>query len=122
MKSPFSQRNALIGLALAATSLAGGLAHAERAPSQFKTVGVRYSNLDLANPDGAQALYQRIKIAARHACGREVVEDLTLFAHYRECYDNAVANAVATVQSNRVTELHHAESQSNERAIPRRRG
>jgi len=122
MKSPFSQRNALIGLALASTGLAGGLAHAEGAHSQFKTVVVRYADLNLDNPDGAQVLYQRIKRAARQACGSAVVDDLPQFAHYRECYNTAVENAVATVQSNRVTELHEAESQPNERANPRRRG
>jgi UrcA family protein len=111
MKSLVSQRSALIGLALASTGLACGLARAEPPSPQFETVVVRYSDLDLDKQNGAEALYRRIKIAARQACGAAAIEDLAVFARYRECYGAAVANAVTAVKSTRVSELYRDEAQ-----------
>jgi UrcA family protein len=111
MKTRNAKRGALTALVLFSAGLASSLALATSAEHEFRTVVVRYSDLNLTQPDGARALYERIKTAARQACGATTIEDLTLFAHYHECYDHAVANAVAKVRSTRVTELHRNETQ-----------
>ncbi len=69
---------------------------------------VSYADLDLSNPAGAQALYDRIKKAASSVCGE--IED-TQFEHkvfFRECYDQAVANAVAEANRPTLTALYNS--------------
>jgi UrcA family protein len=111
MKTQNAKRSALTALVLFSAGLASSLALATSAEHEFRTVVVRYSDLDLKQPDGARAVYERIKTAARQACGATIIEGLALFAHYHECYGHAVANAVAKVQSIRVSELHRKETQ-----------
>ncbi|MDB6044940.1 MAG: hypothetical protein JWM63_3491 [Gammaproteobacteria bacterium] len=111
MKTQNAKRSALTAVVLFSAGLASSLELATSAEHEFRTVVVRYSDLDLTQPDGARAVYERIKIAARKACGATNIGDLTLFAHCHECYENAVANAVAKVQSIRVSELHRNETQ-----------
>jgi UrcA family protein len=69
---------------------------------------VSYADLDLSNPAGAQALYDRIRKAASSVCGE--IED-TQFEHkvfFRECYDQAVANAVAEANRPTLTALYNS--------------
>ena len=105
MKLKNAKRIALIGLVLLSAGLTSNLALATPAAYETSKV-VSYSDLDLSQPEGAQALYRRIKIAARQACGDPSIKDLPLYARYRECYEHAVASAVEEVKSRRVSELH----------------
>jgi UrcA family protein len=111
MKTQNAERSALTAVVLFSAGLASSLELATSTEHEFRTAVVRYSVLDLTQPDGARAVYERIKTAARQACGATNIEDLTTFAHYHECYEHAVANAVARVQSIRVSELHRNETQ-----------
>jgi UrcA family protein len=109
MKLKIAKRSALIGLVLLSAGLTSRLALATPATYETSTV-VRYADLDLSQPEGAKALYRRIKIAARQACGDPDIRDLRLYARYRECYEHAVASAVEKVKSWRVSELHRDET------------
>ncbi len=69
---------------------------------------VSYADLDLSKPAGAQALYDRIKKAASSVCSE--LED-SQFEHrvmFRECYDQAVANAVAKANRPMLTTLYNS--------------
>ena len=110
MKSTIAKRCALICVATIAAGLAVNQASA--APSDddaVKSVVVRFSDLNLTQPQDAQTLYSRIQRAAREACGDAESVDLARFARYHNCVDQAVTNAVATVNVRQVTEIHMAQ-------------
>jgi UrcA family protein len=74
---------------------------------QVTQVTVGYSDLDLSKPAGAQTLYQRIKSAAAQVCGsRGHYTRLESRKLWRDCYDGAVANAVAQIDRPSLTALH----------------
>jgi UrcA family protein len=110
MKPKITKRSSLIGLTLLSAALTSSLALATPAGYDSSSVVVRYPDLNPSQPDGARALYRRIKTAARQACGDSNIKDLTLYSRYRECYEHAVANAVEEVKSRRVSELHRNET------------
>ena len=48
---------------------------------------MKFADLDLSTSEGAQALYGRIKRAARMVCDDLDDTEPELIAPYRECYD-----------------------------------
>ena len=98
--------------ALACTFLSAGASAAPPA-EQGRSVRVNYADLNLASAAGTAALYGRIKRAAGLVCGAGS-DPIQLQRHlvWRACVDGAIANAVATVGSPRLTALH-AKSTSN---------
>jgi UrcA family protein len=66
---------------------------------------VRYSDLDISNPEGAKALYHRIRAAARNVCDRSIAGDPVLRAATQACVDTAIDNAVRKVDSPALTSL-----------------
>jgi len=85
--------------ALAAVALSGAtLAIATPAFAQSEDqVSVRYADLDLSSPDGAQRLDQRIRLAAVQVCGN-FSNDLRLNETVGECQARAIADAKAGAQ------------------------
>lgn len=69
------------------------------------TVTVRYADLDLSSPAGANALYGRIQAAARQVCGYPGT-DLIEQSSWRSCYRSAVGNAVRKVNSPLLIAVH----------------
>ena len=61
-------------------------------PGDVRREVVRFADLDLTRPAGAQALYGRIQRAAHEVCASNVPG-----GYDRSCADQAVARAVATV-------------------------
>lgn len=70
---------------------------ASGAYSDAREVTVRFGDLDLANLQGATALYRRIRFAAEQVCspfdGRDIASKIRMEA----CVHRAVADAVTTV-------------------------
>ena len=93
-----------IAFALAGGLLGGTQALAAQEPDA-RSVAVRYQDLDLSTLFGANSLYQRIRGAARVACG-EPGYDLHSKSLYRDCYADAVADAVAAVNNPNLTAVH----------------
>jgi UrcA family protein len=62
------------------------------------SVTVRYGDLDLSSPAGADALYRRIQAAGKQVCGYSGATLLEQAA-WRSCYRNAVGDAVRKVNS-----------------------
>jgi UrcA family protein len=64
---------------------------------------VRFADLDLTRPAGAQELYRRIKHAARNVC-----ETFDRLGYDPSCVDQAIARAVADVDAPLLTARRQA--------------
>ena len=112
MNSSIAKRCAHIAIA---TLLAAGLTvnHAwAAAPSgAARSVVVRYADLDLSRPKDVNILYHRLKAAAWSVCNNLSVwnDDLAAFSKYHRCVHRAMENSVASVSSQRLTELYSRE-------------
>jgi UrcA family protein len=111
MKSVIKLRHTLIGLAALTVAVVADSASAEQLSDiQNKSVNVQYSDLDLSRPTDARRLYGRIKSAAQVACDNTSLDDLPQLARYKQCRNQAIANAVAQVKSAQLTSIHEAET------------
>lgn len=91
---------------LCALSAQAATAHG-RSPQEFKSVVVRYSDLNLGTTAGVQALYARLSSAADAACGGDQhMVELRQRHAYTVCYDETLARAVRKVDSARLQALH----------------
>ena len=77
-----------------------------------RTEVVRFADLDLTRPAGAQALYRRIQQAARDVCEPDRLRDGVYMSSYRLCLSSAIARAVIEVGSPLLTEHHQSQSQA----------
>jgi len=115
MESTIAKRCVLIGVATLAAGLAVNQASAAPWDDAPRSVVVRYSDLNLSQPQDARTLYARIRIAARVACGDVQSADLARFAQFHNCVDQAVTNAMSTLSAQQVTEIREARSQRQSR-------
>ena len=91
---------ALLALIVCLVGITPAWSNTPDAPS----VTVRYADLDLSSPAGANALYQRIQAAAKQVCsaGADPIEQISR----RGCYRRAVDNAVRKVNSPLLIAVH----------------
>lgn len=113
-----SRRIAWTALGLAATVLAGTARADESIAARQKTVD--YADLNLALPADADALYTRLRMAAKAVCGEYEGREIRQLQLQRKCYRDTLATAVAQVNHNSVTALHR--SDTNSRLVLRRTG
>lgn len=111
MKSTFASRFALIGTTAMALGLGAGHTYAATPDDKAPTHVVRYGDLDLSQPSGAQRLYERIQIAARIVCDNPMLPALSEVPAFQACVKKAVNQAVEQVDSERVTQIHEAATQ-----------
>ncbi len=102
---------------LVAGTFAGALgtasAYAEPHAAEAVAIEVAYSDLDLNSVAGTETLYQRLRGAARNACG-DSGKRISEIRAYRACYNNALQAAVSGFNSVRLTALHErSEEQSS---------
>lgn len=95
----------------AATASAAGLA-ADQAL-------VRYPDLDLSKMAGAAALYSRISHAARVVCQAFDSRQPDMTAKYDACLQQAVAKAVADVNSPLVSQYHELHTKGDRAGLVR---
>ena len=103
-------RTAFLSAALSTLSLIGtAQVVASDLISAPVSIKVSYADLNLSNPAGADALYGRIKHAAKQACGYEgsSLADRRL---WRICVNEAVGDAVGRVNSPLLTAAHSGKS------------
>ncbi len=81
---------------------AGAASLVAEAPS----VTLRYSRADLSTPQGVVVLYRRIHEAASSVCGPHDNVLLEEKAQWDKCVDQAIATAVASIHSERLS-AHH---------------
>lgn len=111
MRSPINRYSQPVSslIAVACCALAGAAtqtAPAAQPPPDALTKAVAYGDLDLDSADGAQALYARLRYAARQVCSPLDGRDLGSKRLWRTCVDGALASAVAQVNKPQVTALH----------------
>jgi UrcA family protein len=82
------------------------LYNASRADELVATQRVSFKDLNLNSPEGAAALYGRIKKAAYMVCGPGDSFDLSQLRALHSCVDGAVSGAVAQVDSPMLTSLY----------------
>jgi UrcA family protein len=70
-----------------------------------RSVSVNYRDLNLSTIEGAITLYERLKGAARTVCDGPLT-GVAAYREWRSCYEAAMADAVATVNSPLLTALH----------------
>jgi UrcA family protein len=101
----------LLGSAIAVSAHAGAVSRDQGG----QTMTVRFSPLDLRTDASRQALYGRLKVAARIVCGGDVSgvrEVQRVFAH-RACAQDALETAVKSIDDAALTALHRASEQEN---------
>ncbi len=101
-------------LMIAAPAFAADRAPAHEAESPAKAV--RYSELNLQNAAGVQALYTRLHAAARQVCAAQDGRSLRERTAYGRCVSTSLERAVREVRNDAVLALH------NERQNAARRG
>jgi UrcA family protein len=79
------------------------VAAAAAVPEDVRREVVRFAELDLTRPAGAQELYRRIQRAAHKVCGSYGPS-----GYDRSCADQAIARAVATVGAPLLRAHHEA--------------
>ncbi len=86
-----------------------GSAFAAVAAEAPPAVTVRYSDLNLNSTQDVASLYRRIEYAAREVCrpaeGPQVVSEIRSTA-WNECFYHAIAKAVRTVHSDKLSAYH----------------
>jgi UrcA family protein len=73
-------------------------------------VNVSFADLNISTPAGATVLYQRIRVAAAQVCGTTDQRDLARSAHSKPCTDKAIADAVAAVGNDALTDVYQAKN------------
>jgi UrcA family protein len=89
---------------LAVTSTAVHAADTSGSEPTKKTV--TYGDLNLANPQGVEQLYQRVVGAARQVCDSLDGRSLQEKEQFSTCVKQSIARAVATVDQPALTALH----------------
>jgi UrcA family protein len=93
----------------AALALFGGGAHASDLYAAPAEKVVSYEDLDLSLREGAQILYSRLQGAAMQVCGTPDLRNLRQTQLQRQCYEKALAEAVATVDKSSLTALYRSD-------------
>ncbi|MGO9949891.1 MAG: UrcA family protein [Steroidobacteraceae bacterium] len=104
-KTTFMSARAVLGAAaIAGTLFAGSVA----AKGQEFTVAYKVSTqgLDLSQPPGARALYNRLKHAAEVVCTHGMRVDLAPLTDPKGCYERALADAIRSVNLPLLTQLY----------------
>jgi UrcA family protein len=74
-------------------------------PSAVRSVSVSYRDLNLSTIHDAMTLYERLKRAARTVCDGPMT-GVAAYQEWRSCYDAAIADAIARVNSPLLTSVH----------------
>jgi UrcA family protein len=95
----------------AAAALSGAIPARAQASDPVPSVTVKYGDLDIGSPAGAQVLLRRIEAAANTACGGPPdIRELSQWASFEACRRFAVARAVVSVDSPMLTAVAHRRS------------
>lgn len=91
--------------------------NAARADQPVATQRVSFKDLNLNSPEGAAALYGRIKIAANQVCRGWDNFDLSQMRAAHTCISSAVSRAIADVNSPMLTSLYNEKTSKVEKKV-----
>jgi UrcA family protein len=94
------------------TCLLGATQAPAAGPSGARSETVSYRDLNLSTIEGATALYQRIRHAANSVCD-EPGAGVARYQEWKSCYQAAIADAVAKVNSPLLTSVYGGKSQES---------
>jgi UrcA family protein len=96
------------GLLMMSLASMGASAAVPPSGGEVPTYHVNYADLDLDHQAGADALFARIRSAARRVCAPVTASVEFRFAQAREksCTDKAISDAVADVHSPLLTDIY----------------
>jgi UrcA family protein len=97
------------GLAVGIFNVATSVA-ATPSDGDVRQVVVRYADLNLATPEGAARLHQRIVAAAKRVCPDAHIRNLYAAAQAHECQADAIRHAVNDVNNVRLSAIYAAKS------------
>lgn len=103
--SPTAWLSTLTALACTLTS---GTLLAAPAADQVLAVVVSYADLDVSKAAGIEVLYGRIDQAARKVCAPLASREVRRMLLWRHCREQAVANAVASINRPMLTALYRS--------------
>ena len=83
-----------------------GVSAGSTGTSHAAGVSVNYRDLNLSTIEGAITLHERLKGAARTVC--DGLTGVAAYQEWRSCFEAAMADAVATVNSPLLTAVHRA--------------
>ena len=86
-----------------------GLAPLEEGGFQLQQTTVRYGDLNIASKQGASTLLARIRKAAAASCTVDSALSDMMAGRIKQCRDQAVSQAVATVDSPELTTMASAQ-------------
>ena len=107
-------------MALSVAAALGFLAYGQSATAQESdapSVKVQYADLNLASEEGAQALLQRIRHAARIVCDQQWSDSTEAVLLGRSCVAGATSRAVAKANIPLVTALYSGKPMTNTVAL-----
>lgn len=106
-----ARRLVLATLAAACMAVASTAVQAAEKPGDSEPVTtVQFGDLNLANPQGVERLYQRIVAAAQQVCDTRQGRSLEAQALDSICTKQSIAHAVAAVGRPALTALHAAKT------------
>lgn len=108
-RSPLRWLAAVSALSLVFTA---GQALADGSGAAHRSVKVSYADLDLSKQAGAEALYQRIRTAARTVCGRPSSREIVRLMLFRQCYGEAIDTAVKRIDISSLYAVHNRKSKA----------
>jgi UrcA family protein len=94
-----------IGISTFGLATIGGAAQAADS-QQSLSKKVTYGDLNLDAPEGAKALYARLRRAASDVCRPFEGHDLVQQSSWQACFNGSVSRAVTQVNKSSVTALH----------------
>jgi UrcA family protein len=80
-----------------------------RAEAPAPQVTVSLAGLNLATQADAKTAYSKLRRAAKTVCHEMESRDLHGSLGYEQCYRNALANAIGSVDNGNLTELHRSD-------------
>lgn len=112
-------RSLLVAAACTATATGFAALQATAADGgDIPKVTVRFGDLDLSRPDGATALYRRIRTAAEQVCGLYDGGDLGPRFRMHSCMQRAIAEAVTRVNNPELYAVYRAHNRTPLPPVP----
>lgn len=102
---------AIVGMLVSGFALPAGAADG----TEGRSITVKFADLNVSSPEGAAALYARIRSAAKAVCSDSSSSDYPFRPGFGTCVHKAIADAVTKV--NRM-ELYAVYNQYNQPALP----
>lgn len=100
-----------LAILVAAQCVSGHFAHAESPFPSPLHIDVHFADLDLSRIEGAEALYRRLRAAARQVCSPVDEPPLGRAHRFNTCVSNALSAAVARVDQPLLSTYYQAKVQ-----------